>query len=211
MATVAWMLEGRNFSHCNCAYGCPCQFNALPTRGHCQAVVGIDIDRGHHGNTQLDGLRFGGVFRWPGPIHEGHGEAVPIVDERATPAQRDAILRIMSGQDTKPGATMFNVFASMLSKLHDPVFTDIDFEVDVKQRRARLKVPDYIDQRGEPIINPVTGAEYRGAIVLDGGFEYTRAEMGRGWSKTEGPIKLDLADSYGQFAELHLCQDGIIH
>ena len=49
------------------------------------------------------------------------------------------------------------------------------------------------------------------AAVLDGGFEYTRAEMGRGWSKTEGPIKLDLADSYGQFAELHLCQDGIIH
>ena len=47
--------------------------------------------------------------------------------------------------------------------------------------------------------------------MLDGGFEYTRAEMGRGWSKTDGPIKLDLADSYGQFAELHLCQDGIIH
>jgi hypothetical protein len=47
--------------------------------------------------------------------------------------------------------------------------------------------------------------------VIDGGFEYMRAEMGRGWSKTEGPIKVDLADSYGQFAELHLCQDGIIH
>ena len=52
---------------------------------------------------------------------------------------------------------------------------------------------------------------FDGAAVLDGGFEYTRAEMGRGWSKTEGPIKLDLADSYGQFAELHLCQNGIIH
>jgi hypothetical protein len=106
---------------------------------------------------------------------------------------------------------MFNVFASMLTKIHDPVFTDIDFEVDVKQRRAKLKVAGYIDQRGEPIVNPVTGAEYQGAIVLDDGFEYTRAEMGRGWTKTEGPIKLDLADSYGQFAELHLCQDGIIH
>src|SRR5712671_1629316 len=190
MTDAKWTIHGREFTNCNCAYGCPCQFNALPTHGNCSAVVGIQIDTGHHRDTKLDGLRIAGVFAWPGPIHHGNGQAFPIVDKRADPAQRDAILRIMSGQDTKPGATMFNVFASTLTKLHDPVFTD---------------------QRGEPIINPVTGAEYRGAIVLDGGFEYTRAEMGRGWSKTEGPIKLDLADSYGQFAELHLCQDGIIH
>jgi hypothetical protein len=174
-------------------------------------VVGLQIDKGHHRDIKLDGLRIAGIFAWPGPIHFGNGQALPIVDKRANAAQREAILRIMSGQDTKPGATMFNVFASMLTKIHDPVFTDIDFEVDVKQRRAKLKVAGYIDQRGEPIVNPVTGAEYQGAIVLDDGFEYTRAEMGRGWTKTEGPIKLDLADSYGQFAELHLCQDGIIH
>ena len=75
------------------------------------------------------------------------------------PAQRH--LRIMRGQDTTPGATMFNIFASMLSKSHDPVFADIDFEVDLKKRRATLKVDGYIDQRGEPIVNPVTGAEYQ--------------------------------------------------
>jgi len=32
----------------------------------------------------------------------------------------------------------------------------------------------------------------------------------RGWTKATGPIAYELADSYGQFAELHLCQDGII-
>src|ERR1700674_1674528 len=95
MADTKWHLKGRNFSHCNCAYGCPCQFNALPTHGNCKAVVAIAIDQGHHGDTKLDGLKFGGVFSWPGPIHEGHGEAVPIVDERANPAQREAILPIM--------------------------------------------------------------------------------------------------------------------
>src|ERR1700730_12461301 len=35
MADVKWHLKGRNFSHCNCSYGCPCQFNALPTHGNC--------------------------------------------------------------------------------------------------------------------------------------------------------------------------------
>jgi hypothetical protein len=210
MADVTWTLHGREFANCNCNYGCPCQFNALPTHGNCCAVVGIQIDKGHHGNIKLDGLRLAGVFRWPGPIHMGGGEAQPIVDKRADAAQRDAILRIMTGQDAKPGATMFNVFAAMLTKAYDPVFTDIDFAVDIEKRRAHLKVAGYIDQRGEPIVNPVTGAEYRGRIDLPDGFEYTIAEMGRGWSKTTGPIELNLSDSYGQFAELHLNQDGVI-
>jgi hypothetical protein len=35
--------------------------------------------------------------------------------------------------------------------------------------------------------------------------------MGRGWTTTKGPIAYELADSYGQFAELHLCQDGIVN
>lgn len=211
MSDTTWTIYGREFANCNCNYGCPCQFNALPTHGNCCAVVGIQIDRGHHGNVKLDGLRLAGVFRWPGPIHMGNGEAQPIVDKRADAAQREALLRIMSGQDTKPGATMFNVFASMLTKGYDPVFTDIDFAVDIEKRRAHLKVAGLIEQRGEPIVNPVTGAEYRGRIDLPNGFEYTIAEMGRGWSKTMGPIKLDLADSYGQFAELHLNQDGVIY
>ena len=208
--SAKWTIHGREFTNCNCAYGCPCQFNALPTHGHCQAVVGIQIDKGRHGETNLDGLRFGGVFRWPGPIHEGNGEVQPLVDRRANAAQREAILRIMSGQDTDPGATIFNVFSTVLTTVHEPIFSDIDLSIDVEKRQARMKVENVVEMRGEPIVNPVTGAEFRGRIDLPNGFEYTLAEMGRGWASTKGQIKLELADSYGQFAELHLCQSGIV-
>lgn len=211
MSDAKWTLHGREFANCNCAYGCPCQFNALPTHGNCRAVVGIQIDQGHHGDTRLDGLRVAGIFRWPGPIHLGGGEALPIIDRRATSAQRDALLRIMSGQDTVPGATMFSVFSSMLTKGYPPVFADIEFEVDVEKRRSRLKVDGYIEQRGEPIVNAVTGRESRARIDIVGGFEYKLAEMGRGWTKAQGPIAYDLEDTYGQFCELHLCETGIIH
>ena len=129
---------------------------------------------------------------------------------RADATQRDALLRIMSGQDTKPGATMFQVFFSMLSKVHDPVFAEIDFSVVIDKRRAQLKVPGLIEQRGEPIVNPVTGAEHPIRIEPVGGFEFKKAEIGRGWTKTSGPITYELNDTYGQFAELHLCQDGIV-
>jgi hypothetical protein len=211
MSDTKWTLHGREFANCNCSYGCPCQFNAPPTHGNCWAVVGIQIDRGQHGDVDLSGLRLAGIFKYPGAIHMGNGEALPIVDKRASEAQRNALLRIMSGQDTKPGATMFQVFFSMLSKVHEPVFADIDFTVDIEKRMARMHVPGYIEQRGEPIVNPVTGAEHRIRIEPVGGFEFKKAEIGRGWTKTMGPVSYELADSYGQFAELHLCQDGIIN
>ena len=74
MTDVKWTIKAREFVNCNCAYGCPCQFNALPTHGNCQAVAGMQIDEGHHGDTRLDGLRFVGIFRWPGAIHEGNAK-----------------------------------------------------------------------------------------------------------------------------------------
>ena len=205
-----WHLTGRTFAHCNCAYGCPCQFNALPTHGNCEAVVGIMIDEGHHGDTKLDGLKFGGVFSWPAAIHEGHGQAVPIVEERASPSQREAILRIMSGQDTEPGATFFQVFASTLEKVHDPIFTEIELDIDVNARRARFNVPEVVEARGEPIRNPVTGMEHRAQIGMPEGFEYTLAEAGRGWAKTTGAIRLNLADSHAHFAKLDITGAGVV-
>jgi hypothetical protein len=211
MAGSKWWFKGREFTNCNCAYGCPCQFNALPTHGDCKAVIGVEIDEGAHGETRLDGLRFAGVFAWPGPIHLGKGEAFPIVDIKASESQRSALLRILGGEDTEPGATIFNVFAATFAKVHPPAFCDIEISIDVDRRQARLQVPGYVEQRGEPIRNPVTGAEFRGLIELPKGFEYVRAEVARGWSKTKGPIALDLADSHGHFAELHLSNTGVVH
>lgn len=210
MAHTPWMIRGREFVNCNCSYGCPCQFNGLPTHGHCQAVAGAEIEEGFHGGTRLDGLRFVGMFKWPGAIHHGKGEAGVVIDARATPDQREALLRILTGQDTEPGATIFNVFASTLETLHEPIFENIDFEADVDARRARVRVPGVTDGRGEPIRNPVTGAEHRVRIDMPNGFEYSVAEIGRGWTKTERPFVLDLSDSYGQFAKLHMTQNGVV-
>jgi hypothetical protein len=210
-AMTEWMIRAREFVNCNCSYGCPCQFNGLPTHGHCRAVAGFRIDKGHHGTTQLDGLAFAGVFKWPGPIHYGKGEAAAFVDKRANEAQRNAILRIATGQDTDPGATIFNVFASTVEKFHDPVFTDIELDVDIDKRRARLKVPGYVDQRGEPILNPVTGAESRVRIDSPNGFEFRLAEVARGWTKSEKIIPFELADSYGHFCEVNMNQHGVVN
>jgi hypothetical protein len=95
--------------------------------------------------------------------------------------------------------------------LHDPIFAPIEFQLDVNERNARLVVAGVTESRGEPILNPVTGSKHRVRIDMVDGFEYTKAEIGRGWTKATRPIKLEFSDSYGQFAEIHLCQDGIVH
>jgi hypothetical protein len=210
MTDVNWEFKGREFIHCNCDYGCPCQFNGRPTHGSCRAIGGIAITEGFHGKTRLDGLRMACVLSWPGAIHEGRGHATPIVDERASPEQREALLRIMSGEDTEPGATFFQVFSTTYEKVNEPVVAMINFEVDVDARTARLTVPGVIDARGTPIRNPVTGAPHRARIDLPDGFEYSVAEVGSGSAKATGAIAFELENSHAHFAEIHMTGKGII-
>jgi hypothetical protein len=205
-----WELKGREMVNCTCEYGCNCQFNGLPDKGHCYAVAGIAIDQGHYGGTPLDGLRVGAIFKWPGAIHQGDGEALAFVDERADDAQRDALLKIMTGQDTEPFATMFAVYASTVTTMHPPVFTPIELEIDVEARRGRFAVAGYAEFTGEPIRSLATGAESRAQIVLPDGFEYEVAEIASGTSRTTGPVVVEIDSKYCQFARLHLNNQGVV-
>lgn len=205
-----WELQGRELINCSCSYGCPCQFNAPPSKGYCQAIGAIAIDRGHYGEVKLDGLACTMVLKWPGAIHEGHGECQPIVDARATPQQREGFLKILSGQDTDPFATVFAVFATTFEKVLEPIFVPIDLQIDVEARRARIRAGDIVQMDGEPIRNPVTGAEHRARIDLPDGFEYEIAEIGSGTSKASGTLGVTVQNSYAQFAHLHLNNHGVV-
>ena len=33
-----WIIKGRHLGVCDCAFGCPCNFNAPPTRFPCSSV-----------------------------------------------------------------------------------------------------------------------------------------------------------------------------
>lgn len=205
-----WRLKGRELANCNCEYGCNCQFGGLPDKDGCQAVFAMAIDEGVHGDTDLSGLNIAAVFRWPGAIHEGRGEACAYVDERASEAQRNALLSIMTGGDTDPMATVFAVFAAMVETLHPPVFAPIAFEVDVEGRKGRLSVPGHVEMHGEPIRSPVDGSEIRAQIRLPDGFEYEVADIGSGTSRSFQPMQLENVSSYGQFAHLHLDSHGVV-
>jgi hypothetical protein len=211
MAYIDWRIQGPEIGACNCDWGCPCQFNALPTRGNCRAMTAMRIDKGHFGDVILDGVKWYGVFAWPGPIHEGGGEVQVVVDEAANPAQRDAILTILSGQETAPGATIFNVFASMLSKVHDPIFAPIEFELDIDKRIGRAAVKGVSETNVEPIKNPVTGDPHRARVALPQGFEFRLAEFASSTVKSTGAIDHDWSGRHAHVAMLDLSTNGALN
>ena len=210
MAMTEWFVKAREFSNCNCSYGCPCQFNALPTHGNCMASIGYQIDEGRFGDVKLDGLRAVATYKWPGAVHQGNGTMQLIIDERADGKQRDALLRVMSGKETKDMATVWWVYAAMCPTKLEPLFKPIEFEVDVDARRARLLVPGVVETVGEPIRNPVTGAEHRARIDLPNGFEYRLGEVASGTTKATGGVKLDFEKTFGLCANLHLSHAGVV-
>lgn len=210
MAYVDWRMEGIQVSHCNCNVGCPCQFNALPSFGNCRAYVFVQIDKGHFGKVKLDGLKWGGFFAWPGPIHLGNGEALPIIDERADGAQREAIGAVLQGKETEPGSLITQVFSTTLVKAHPPQFKAIDLKIDEKAGTARVRIPGLIEGDVEPIRNPITNEVHRARVSLPTGFEYQDAEFVTGKAKTQGPIPLDFQGTHAHIAKVRWSTHGIV-
>ena len=163
MPRTDWRIRALEINTCNCDWGCPCQFNARPTHGDCRSAVAMRIESGHFGEVGLDGVIWAQLIAWPGPIHEGHGEVQPVIDDRASRAQVDALFRILKGEETEPGATIFSVLAATIDKVHKPIFTRIEFEHDLAARRGRFSVKGLVEAVVEPILNPVTGARAPGA------------------------------------------------
>ena len=148
MAYVDWLIRTKKIATCSCDYGCPCEFNAPPTRLPCEGVVAMEIAEGHFEDVPLDGLRAAGVYRYPGPIHEGHGTWWSIIDKRASPQQVDALSKILGGKEQDP-TTGFAIYAWTVENQPEPIVADIEFEWDLDGRKGRFLGPVYkrIDAR----------------------------------------------------------------
>ncbi len=212
MTVRPWALEGIGFGTCTCDYGCPCQFNAPPTGpgGSCAGIEFSQIDRGHYGAVALDGLRFVWLGQWPGAIHEGDGALQLIIDENANTAQREALRRIIYSEDSDEPLTLYAIFRSTCTIVHEPIVAPIEMEVDIEARTGRGVVPGVVNSVVEPIRNPVTGAPHRAQTVLPEGFAATLIENASGTSRSIGPISLEFAGRFAGISRMHMTDRGIV-
>ncbi|HJV75673.1 MAG TPA: DUF1326 domain-containing protein [Noviherbaspirillum sp.] len=208
MARADWRLEGEWIKSCICAWGCPCDFNARPTHGECSGFLGMRIGKGHFGQTTLDGLSFFVAVHFPGPLHEGNGEAQPLIEERATPEQRDALFQIMSGKHSAEG-TLFHIFSLIVTKMHEPVFANVAFEFDKEARTARVVIPGALESTTEPIRNPVTGLPHRIQVVMPEGFEHREGEVASAVIHSLGAVKFESNGSHSTLAHVIQTPEGV--
>jgi hypothetical protein len=211
MGRIDWYVEGVEFGNCNCDYGCPCQFESLPTGGSCRGFEVVRIEKGHFGDLSLGGLNVALLYAWPGPIFQGNGEMQAIIDERANEPQRAALSTILHGGETEDEATHWWVYHAMSSSVHPALFKPIAFDVDIAARTAKVTIPGVLEAEGRPIKSPATGQPHRVQISIPNGIEFETAEVGSAWTRASGAITLDLKDSYGQFNVLRHSGGGVIH
>jgi hypothetical protein len=95
----SWTLQGDWFDVCTCNVPCPCTFAQAPTDNKCTAMFAYRITGGRYGDTEMAGLNVGAVVRLEGNIWGGETKAIVglLVDDRATPAQMEALQAIFGG------------------------------------------------------------------------------------------------------------------
>jgi len=207
---IDWAIQGLEFSNCNCSWGCPCQFNGLPTQGHCRAFCFVQIEKGHFGDVPLDGLRWGMIAAWPGAIHLGRGRFQTIIEDKAHSKQAAAIETISHGGETEPGSLIWQVFSTTITEFLPTLSKPIGLTIDYAGRTAQVNVPGLVEGKADSIRNPVTGAAHQVRVTMPTGFEFTESEVVNGTSKATGAIELDLDGSHAHLARIHWSTRGVV-
>lgn len=147
---------------CNCDWGCPCNFNARPTKGFCQGGWIWSIESGQVDGVAVDGLGVAVFSKWPGAIHDGGGRATCYIDARANDAQAAALTRVVRGELGGPWGLFIKTYA-----LAAPVFAP--FELHLAQHGSRAKIGGAAELELQTIKNPVTKADAHPEMVLPEG------------------------------------------
>lgn len=195
-----WFFDADYLQTCNCDYGCPCEFSAPPTTGFCEGMGAWKIEKGAYDGVALGALGLAFAAKWPGAIHEGNGTLLLFVDEKASAAQREALLAIASGKD---GGLPFEILATTITTLHEPRYVPFDFDVD--GINSSVRVGNDFRIALEPIKNPVTRAPEQVTVNHGTGFIFKIAECA---SAREGAVddkemQFSYPDKAGFIARIH--------
>jgi len=161
-----WRIKVHNVEACNCSTGCNCQFSGYPDPGKCEAMIGGEVAEGTFGDVSLAGIRYVIAAMYPKAIHEGNGQVALFIDDRATPAQAEAMATIMSG---RAGGMPFEALAGTIGSLDGPVLAPI--EMKVSGTKSSFRIPGVLELTQTPIRDAVSGQEKEVQIVYPkGGF-----------------------------------------
>jgi hypothetical protein len=189
----AWQLNGSVLIACNCDWGCPCNFNARPSRGHCEGGWIWVIDSGNVSGVGLDGLGIALFADWPGAIHEGGGRAACYLDERADAAQRATLTSVLQGKVGGPWG--------LFRKTYDLAAPQpARFDVTLAKHETRAAIGEFIELELQAIRNPVTQEVTHPQIVLPEGLIVKHGNVAASKVfRVRGGVEYDHSGQYAAF------------
>ena len=155
-------LKGHLLGACNCAWGCPCNFEEPPSYGPCEGVYLWQVDEGQYQGVDLAGLVISEVSKFPGAIHLGNGTSVYLIDERADDEQRQAIESMVTNE------APFSVFIDLTTQFMG--FKYVPFQVTIDGINSHATIPGKLDMHLAPMKNPVTGEDELATLNKPTGF-----------------------------------------
>jgi hypothetical protein len=130
------------------------------------------------------------------------------VDIRASEAQRNALLQILSGQ---AGNAWFEVLASIVTKIHDPQFVAIDWTFDKPRRSASVNIAGALRTTCAPLTVPADGSEQRVIVRMPDGMEYKEFEVAQATELTgTAAISFSYQGRHSSLATVEHTQDGLL-
>ncbi|MBI4446115.1 MAG: DUF1326 domain-containing protein [Acidobacteria bacterium] len=198
---IAYRVKAESVEACNCQHGCNCQFGGFPNEGKCEFIIGYEVKDGRFGDTVLDGVRAVVAAKYPNAIHEGHGHVVLFIDEKATDAQANALVSILSGA---MGGMPWEALASTIERFDGPIRKPIHMKI--AGEKSEVRIPDAVAMQLTPLLDPISGAEKEVHITYPkGGFFWddarvaTTAEM----RAQHGDLRLEWPSRYASAAEVN--------
>ncbi len=167
-----WNYKGDILTACSCDWGCPCNFNAPPTKGFCEGGWAVKVKTGKSGTVSLDGLGFALMARWPRAIHEGEGTGKIWIDSKADTEQRRMLDNIVKG---KMGGKPWPIFAPTIDTWLETTYAP--FEWKFNQDKSHYRFGKEVRLTMESMRNPVTGKEVGAKIVLPDGLTCKELNM----------------------------------
>lgn len=139
-----WKLKGYWANSCSCDPGCPCLFYSDPTKGYCDGVDTLRFTEGNYGKVKLGGTTICIMAKAPGNFWKGNWTAALYIDEKANPAQREALQTIASGKAGGPMALLASLIGTMKGTKFVPIKADF--------KGMAISIPGIYDFKWEPII-----------------------------------------------------------
>jgi hypothetical protein len=185
---MAWQLKGSYVETCSCELMCPCNlsFDHGATYEFCRVSLVFNIREGDIDGTDIAGRKVVVIADTPKVMTEGNWKLGVFIDDQASDAQFEQLVKVFSGQLGGPMAALTPLVGEILGveraaiELHDDglrhsvkVADKIDFEIeDIVPFGVETGRPVRFDGMFHPVGSNLTMAEAKRSRIDAFGIRY---------------------------------------